>query len=745
MRYLFLSLLFIYHSLSAQNYNSCVKSSNFHIVVLGSSTAAGAGPSSQDSSWVNRYRKHIQTINIQNQVSNLGVGGTTTYNIMPDWYTSPTGKPSRDSTKNISEAIRLGADAIIVNMPSNDAARGYTALEQMNNFQLLKAVADSFNIKIWVCTTQPRNGFNSIRQQIQLDTRDSIIAFFGINSIEFWSGFANATNGIDTLYDSGDGVHMNDTAHGILCKRVINKLIPNELSDTLSYIDISVKEILFHQSSCGDSLDKISIIVSNIGQTSSAPISVNFELKNLISSTFIRSNQNISLGISSCSSDTLLFSINSYRGGTFEIRAFIDSIDVNPNNDSSTIYSLTRIGHPDISITDDYYCPNDSAFLTAISLIGDTIVWYDSLNAISPIHIGSTYSFLPNNLSSTFFAQAVSGPLHFKEIFDLIQSTGINWNGYMLDMIANDSIILDSITIPINTPGNPKVITYYRYGSHKGSENMAQNWTYWGIDSSIIINSGDLAHLNYPELRLTPNDTLAIYLHLQNQNSSLSYKWMSSANIRSDSKLSVYSGTGVSHTFGTTYYPRNFSGKIHYHHGFNPKGDCQSARIAVNATENQAYLDLGNDTILNGKDSLYLNLPNSFKHPIWSNGDTSRQILVNVSNFGIGLHLISVIALDSIGCENRDTILVQLNLTLGLSEHKTTSLHIKPNPSNGLVYIDKEIKNGTPIQVFDQYGRLIKNEVITNQQLDLRGFPKGIYFLVILLNQQSRKVTLLIQ
>lgn len=70
----------------SQNQNPCVSNSSFTVVVLGSSTAAGSGASTADSAWVNRYRVTITNINPNNSVINLGVGGKTTYNIMPDDY-----------------------------------------------------------------------------------------------------------------------------------------------------------------------------------------------------------------------------------------------------------------------------------------------------------------------------------------------------------------------------------------------------------------------------------------------------------------------------------------------------------------------------------------------------------------------------------------------------------------------------------------------------------------------------------
>jgi len=46
-----------------------------HIVVLGSSTAAGIGPSSIDSSWVNRLNQNLKNLDSTYKIVNLAVGG----------------------------------------------------------------------------------------------------------------------------------------------------------------------------------------------------------------------------------------------------------------------------------------------------------------------------------------------------------------------------------------------------------------------------------------------------------------------------------------------------------------------------------------------------------------------------------------------------------------------------------------------------------------------------------------------
>ncbi|MCB1317814.1 MAG: SGNH/GDSL hydrolase family protein, partial [Leptospiraceae bacterium] len=123
------------------------------IVVLGSSTAAGTGPSSPDSAWVNRFRKTVQEHDSTAYVVNLAVGGFTTYNVMPTGFVPPANRPSPNPNNNITKALSYHPTAIVINLPSNDAANNYTVAEQLANYDTLLAQVPA-DIPVWITTTQ---------------------------------------------------------------------------------------------------------------------------------------------------------------------------------------------------------------------------------------------------------------------------------------------------------------------------------------------------------------------------------------------------------------------------------------------------------------------------------------------------------------------------------------------------------------------------------------------------------------
>ncbi len=215
-----------------QQSDTCIANQNFKIVVIGSSTAAGTGPSSVDSAWVWRYRSYLESININNEVINLAQGGYTTNHLMPtgfSWQSSNGTISYADSTKNISKALSLNPDGIIVNLPSNDAAYSYAINYTMSNFDTIFNRAKEKSIPIWICTTQPRNFSWNPQILLQTSCRDSIISRYGNFAIDFWSTIADTNNWIDSQYDCGDGIHLNDAGHAVLYNRVKQSSVLEEI------------------------------------------------------------------------------------------------------------------------------------------------------------------------------------------------------------------------------------------------------------------------------------------------------------------------------------------------------------------------------------------------------------------------------------------------------------------------------------------------------------------------------------
>lgn len=664
--------------------NPCLAGYDFHVVILGSSTAAGSGPSHPDSTWVNRYRKFLQRINPNNTVTNLAQGGTTTYHIMPDWFNAPAGRPVRNTARNVSEAIRLQADAIIVNMPSNDAANGFSLNEQMFNFSTIVSSADSAGIPVWICTTQPRN-FSAAQRQLQMDVRDSILSLFGNMAIDFWSGFADSIGGLDTAYDSGDGVHMNDRAHRILFQRVETRNILSQLVDTLNKPDHFVISLAFADESCGHGLDSTWIEASNLGVAGGYDLPVQWRVEHVLSGQVSISYDTIWGGVNTCETTRSTLLINTSGGGSWLISAHLETVnDSITANDFSDTAILVRKPQPLIKGMNARYCPGDPFEIWASG--GDTTIWLDAGGQV--IAFGDTLKRGTPTGTDTLYARSVRGPLHYSgELFTHDQST-IDWNGIMFDLVASDTLVVDSLGLRPSQSMPSQVTARWRAGSYKGHEADPAAWSSWGQDSVEVLNVGDLAIASFGTMTLLPGDTLGIYLSMQSGR-SLKYRSVGSEVSYSQGPLQLISGSGITQGYSGTYYPRDWSGMVFFHYGFNPFGDCFTDTMLI-AEPFEAYLDLGNDTVLPRNASLNLNVPVNITNITWSTGDTTRQLMVDSTflKHGSDTVLIWVSGIDTNNCYITDSINIVFSGNVGLQDYPAPPFTLFPNPTADYIIIN---------------------------------------------------------
>lgn len=199
-----------------------------HVVVLGSSTAAGTGPADPANAWVERYRAYLESANAGHTLTNLARGGYNTYRILPAGLGGPDHRLQPDTTRNIERAL-ADADAIIINLPSNDANLGIDVATQLAHYATIRARADVSGVPLWIATTQPRN-FDAAKRANALAMRDSTRARFGNRSIDFFTGIARPDGTISSLYDAGDGIHLNDAGHAVLFARVAEAGVPEAAS-----------------------------------------------------------------------------------------------------------------------------------------------------------------------------------------------------------------------------------------------------------------------------------------------------------------------------------------------------------------------------------------------------------------------------------------------------------------------------------------------------------------------------------
>ena len=166
-------------------------------------------------------RKYVRTMDPGAFVVNLAVGGYSSYDVMPTDFVPPSGRPQPKPENNVTAALTYRPDAIVVNLPSNDANLNVSVADQMANLRAIRAAATDAGVPIWFTTTQPRNFADDARRNLLMAVRDSIQAQFAPRAIDVWSRIATATGTIEPAFNSGDGIHLNDAGHRYIYEQVV--------------------------------------------------------------------------------------------------------------------------------------------------------------------------------------------------------------------------------------------------------------------------------------------------------------------------------------------------------------------------------------------------------------------------------------------------------------------------------------------------------------------------------------------
>lgn len=205
----------------------------YQMVILGSSIAAGVGATTYDSAWAGRYAKHLPARNPAWQLTNLAVPGYTTYHVMPKGWKTPAGRPAVDTSHNITKALSLRPDCLLISLTGNDIANGYAASEYEANFDTLHALATRAGVPVWITTPLPRTAVDSAKRKRVLDLKTRILSRYAPRAIDYYEGLGDAAGAILPAYNSGDGIHPNNAGHALLYGRVLAADLPGKTTALL--------------------------------------------------------------------------------------------------------------------------------------------------------------------------------------------------------------------------------------------------------------------------------------------------------------------------------------------------------------------------------------------------------------------------------------------------------------------------------------------------------------------------------
>lgn len=140
---------------------------------------------------------------------------------------------------------------------------------------------------------------------------------------------------------------------------------------------------------------------------------------------------------------------------------------------------------------------------------------------------------------------------------------------------------------------------------------------------------------------------------------------------------------------------------------------------------------IGNDTMLCQGETLQLTATPGFESYAWQDGSSASTYLF--ADTALGSYNLSVTAVDSNGCLATDTLLVNVDQCLGVSDvAENSTFTILPNPTSGFVNVFVP-KGKYDVTVTDPIGRVMfqYRDAGFVTPIDLSSQPDGVYFVAV--------------
>jgi lysophospholipase L1-like esterase len=147
------------------------------------------------------------------------LSGETNIEVQPTGTVNPAGRPEIDPAHNITAALALHPDAIVVNLPSNDAAMGVPVDTSLANIAVVADQARAAHVLFWVTTSQPRR-LPPEQVALLVAYRDRIRQAYGPQVLDFFTPLAGPDNLPRPALIQDDGIHPNPEGHRLLFEQV---------------------------------------------------------------------------------------------------------------------------------------------------------------------------------------------------------------------------------------------------------------------------------------------------------------------------------------------------------------------------------------------------------------------------------------------------------------------------------------------------------------------------------------------
>ncbi|MCF8331870.1 MAG: lamin tail domain-containing protein, partial [Bacteroidales bacterium] len=159
----------------------------------------------------------------------------------------------------------------------------------------------------------------------------------------------------------------------------------------------------------------------------------------------------------------------------------------------------------------------------------------------------------------------------------------------------------------------------------------------------------------------------------------------------------------------------------------------------------------GPDTMLYYTGSAILDAGAGYATYNWSNGATTQDIYIDISDVNMGMNTFSVTVTNDYGCAATDTKDVFAQNDLGLEDASDgMDISVYPNPNDGVFTLEINGPNQDfNLEIMNVNGQLIQSEYINadefSKEYDLSNLAKGVYYIRLMNDDMNKTQKLIIK
>ncbi|MCI4670639.1 MAG: right-handed parallel beta-helix repeat-containing protein [Bacteroidia bacterium] len=315
---------------------------------------------------------------------------------------------------------------------------------------------------------------------------------------------------------------------------------------------------------CGDSMQEISVVISNLGTATITNLPIDVEVTGDITASL----GTIYAGpLPGFESDTVVLgTINTSAGGTYDLQVTTSLTgDQELTNDTLVATGYLALPLVPTGLVDTVFSCDDSVDVVVNAFPGANYGWYDSLNGGMLVGEGDTFRIPSIATQNTYYVGYTS---LLDSITSLAAFSGGNGQaGNMFDLTAlANSIVIDSLDIHIGGTGTETVEVYYtdQPGGYAANAGNAAAWTLAGSATVTGAGIGQPTRVTgFTPITVPQGSTYGIYVTLTTS-TNIDYTNGSVGDFNDNGTIRLDYGFGLSYPFGGTFSVRIWNGRIYY-------------------------------------------------------------------------------------------------------------------------------------------------------------------------------------